>query len=92
MPESLDNLQKEANKSQSEFAKKMGVPKSTFGTILRAGNTTVHTLLRIPEHTGRTPNEMLRYDFDLRSVFGLMECIAMYYKWQEHGDWDVGVV
>ena len=78
LSESLSKLQKEANKSQAEFAKEMGVPKSTFGTILRTGNTTVDTLLRISEHTGLTPNELLGYDYDWRAVFGLMEHIAMY--------------
>lgn len=78
MSESLSKLQKEANKSQAEFAKELGVPKSTFGIILRTGNTTVDTLLRISEHTGRTPNELLGYDYDWRAVCGLMEYIAMH--------------
>lgn len=78
LSESLGNLQKEANKSQAEFAKELGIPKSTFGTILRTGNTTVDTLLRISGHTGLTPNELLGYDYDRRAVCGLVEYIAMY--------------
>ena len=40
-------------------AKELGIPKSTFGTILRAGNTTVDTSLRISKHTGFVPNGLL---------------------------------
>lgn len=78
LSESLSKLQKEANKSQAEFAKELGIPKSTLGTILRTGNTTVDTLLRISEHTGLTPNELLGYDYDRRAVCGLVEYIDMY--------------
>ena len=59
MSELLSKLQKEANKSQAEFAKELGIPKSTFETILRAGNTTVDTSLRISKHTGFVPNGLL---------------------------------
>ena len=78
LSELLSKLQKGANKSQAEFAKELGIPKSTFGAILRTGNTTVDTLLRISEHTGRTPNELLGYDYDRKAVCGLVEYIAMY--------------
>ena len=78
LSEPLSKLQKEANKSQAEFAQEMGIPKSTFGNILRTGNTTVDTLLRISEHTGLTPNELLGYDYDRRAVRGLVEYMAMY--------------
>lgn len=78
LSESLRKLQKEASKSQAEFAKELGIPKSTFGTILRTGNTTVDTLLRISERTGLTPNELLGYDYDRRAVCGLMEYMDMY--------------
>lgn len=74
----LGRLQNETNRSQAEFAKELGIPKSTLGTILRTGNTTVDTLLRISGHTGLTPNELLGYDYDRRAVCGLMEYIAMY--------------
>ena len=59
LSELLNKLQKAANKSQAEFAKELGIPKSTFGTILRAGNTTVDTSLRISKHTGFVPNGLL---------------------------------
>lgn len=78
LSESLSKLQTEANKSQAEFAKELGVPKSTLGTILRTGNTTVDTLLRISKHMGLTPNELLGYDYDRRAVCELVEYMDMY--------------
>ena len=79
LSEPLSKLQKEAHKSQAEFACELGIPKSTFETILRTGNTTVDTLLRISGHTGLTPNELLAYDYDRRAVRGLVEYMTMYW-------------
>lgn len=59
LSELLSKLQKGANKSQAEFAKELGIPKSTFGAILRTGNTTVDTLLRISKYTGFVPSGLL---------------------------------
>lgn len=78
LSELLSKMQKEKNKSQAEFAKELGIPKSTLGAILRTGNATVDTLLRISENTELTPNELLGYDNDVRAVRRMLEGMAMY--------------
>lgn len=78
LSESLSRMQKESLKSQAEFAEELGIPKSTLGTILRTGNTTVYTLLRISENSGVSPNKLLGCDESESAVRGLLEYTDAY--------------
>ena len=52
LAKSLKNLREARGLSLSEFAKELGIPKSTLQSILQDGQTTLHTAIRISERLG----------------------------------------
>ena len=55
----LKTIKRERGVSLSEFANELSVPKSTLQNVLRDGNTTLHTAVRIAKALGRPLDELL---------------------------------
>lgn len=59
LSENLKSYQKLQKLSLMEFSKELDVPKSTLRAILRDGNTTLDTAIRISEHMGIGLDELV---------------------------------
>ncbi len=67
----LKSIQTEMRKSQTEFAQELGIPQSTLQNIMKEGNTTVDTLVRISTATGFSLDELVFDDPTNRILCGL---------------------
>ncbi len=55
----LRTIQKESGKSQVEFSKELGIPRSTIQSMLSDGNATLDTLIRISNATQLSLDELV---------------------------------
>ena len=59
----LASIQGLSSMSTSEFAKEIGIPTSTWQSILKDGNTTLNTAIRISEGTGVSLDQLTGDDY-----------------------------
>lgn len=62
--QNLDNIKTRNNKSLTEFAQEIGITKSTVQSILKDGNTTLDTAIRISTALGISLDDLLNEDID----------------------------
>lgn len=62
--QNLDNIKTRNNKSLTEFAQEIGIAKSTVQSILKDGNTTLDTAIRISTALGISLDDLLNEDID----------------------------
>lgn len=77
----LENIRKAKNKSLTEFAQEIGIPKSTVQSILKDGNTTLDTAARIAGALHISLDSLLnneeKYD-DIRFSESVKEILSMF--------------
>lgn len=62
--QNLDNIKTRNNKSLTEFAQEIGIAKSTVQSILKDGNTTLDTAIRISTALGISLDDLLSEDIE----------------------------
>lgn len=88
LSQNLKLIREQRNISLTEFSKEIGIPKSTLQSILKDGNTTLDTAIRISEGLGIPLDALLRDEYftdDFRIVQWLLKGIAWYSELSPEG-------
>ena len=81
LSENLKSYQKQRGCSLAEFSEELGVARSTLRSVMREGNTTLDTLLRLGDGLEVTLNELVYGERPLsgqEQVQALIRSIAVY--------------
>lgn len=81
LSDNLKAIQRDRGCNLAEFSVQLGVPKSTLQSVLRDGNTTLETLMRIQQALGISLDELVYGDASSPSkdqVQAMVQCISVY--------------